>query len=90
MYTTGGLSTRVTGSPPQAQQGFAEPTLETYVQPLDSVERMSWVHTPHSTGSQRKNLAESGTPQTAQRLSRRMQLSLAHFPQHRDSAEEGS
>ena len=26
MYTTGGLSTRATESPPQAQQGFADPT----------------------------------------------------------------
>ena len=33
MYTTGGLSASVTESPPQAQQEFAEPTLELYVQP---------------------------------------------------------
>ena len=32
-----------TESPPQAQQGFAEPTLDTYVQPQDSVERLSWL-----------------------------------------------
>ena len=42
MYTTGGLSTRVTESPPQAQQGFAGPTLELmYVQTLDSAEGLS-------------------------------------------------
>ena len=35
--TAGVLSTRVTESPPQAQQGFAEPTLDTYVQHAVSV-----------------------------------------------------
>ena len=49
MYTTGGLSTRVTESPQQAQQGFAEPTLDTYVQPQDSVEGLSLAHAPHSS-----------------------------------------
>ena len=34
MYTTGGLSTGTTESPPQAQQGFAEPTLDPYVEVL--------------------------------------------------------
>ena len=59
MYTTGGLSTGVTVSPPQAQQGFAEPSLDTYVQltgsvytnwvwltltqPQDSVKKGGWV-----------------------------------------------
>ena len=87
MSTTGGLSTGVTESPPQTQQGFAEPTLATYVQPQDSVEGLSLTHTPHSTETQGKKVAESGSPQTAQGLGRRMQLSLAHFPRHRDSAE---
>ena len=32
MHTTGGLSIRATESPPQAQQGFAEPTPNNYVQ----------------------------------------------------------
>ena len=31
MYTTGELSIRTTEPPPQAQQGFAEPTLDNYV-----------------------------------------------------------
>ena len=35
--TAGVLSTRVTESLPQAQQGFAEPTLYTYVQHTGSV-----------------------------------------------------
>ena len=85
--TTGGLSIRVTESPPQAQQGFAEPTLDTYAQPQDSVEGLSLAHIPHSAETQRKKVAESGSSQTAQGLSRRMQLSLAHFSRHRDSAE---
>ena len=85
MYTSGGLSTGVTETPPQTQQGFAEPTLETYVQPRDSVEGLSRTHTPHGTETQRKKAVESGSQQTAQGLSRR---SLAYFSQHRDSAAE--
>ena len=94
MYTTGGLSARVTKSPPQAQQGFAESTLDTYVQPQDSVERLSLAHAPHSSETQREKVAESGSPHTAQGLSRRRQLSLA--PTHstgthqKNVAESGS
>ena len=64
-----------------------EPTLDTYVQPQDSVEGLSLAHTPHSAESQQKKVVESGTPQTAPGLRRRLQLSLAHFTRHRDSAE---
>ena len=94
MYTTGGLSTRVTESPPQAQQGFAEPTLDTYVQSQDSVKVLSLAHAPHSSETQRKMIAESGSSHMAQGLSRRMQLSLAlqHSTgtQQKDVAESGS
>ena len=31
MHTTGGLNTKATESPPQAQQGFVEPTPDNYV-----------------------------------------------------------
>ena len=72
MYNTGGLSTMVTESPPQAQQGFAELTLDTYVQPQDSLERLSLAHTPHSAETQQKRVTEFGSPHTAQGLSRRM------------------
>ena len=65
MYNTGGLSTRVTESPPQAQQGFAEPTLNLCT-PQYSVEGLSHARTPHSAETQRKKVAESGSPQTAQ------------------------
>ena len=88
MYTTGGLSTRVTESPPEAQQGFAELTQDTYVQPKDSVEGLSLARTPHRAETQQKKGAESGSPHTAQGLSRRRWLSLALLTQHRDSAEE--
>ena len=44
-----------TESPPQAQQGFAEPTLDTYVQPQDSVEGLI----SHST-QRRDSEEESG------------------------------
>ena len=64
-----------------------EPTLDTYVQPQDSVEGLSLTHTQHSAESQQKKVVESGTPQTAPGLRRRLQLSLAHFTRHRDSAE---
>ena len=87
--TTGGLSFRVTESPPQAQQGFAEPTLDTYAQPQDSVEGLSLAHIPHSAETQRKKVAESGSSQTAQGLSRRTESS-SHSTQRRDSAEESS
>ena len=62
----------VTESPPQAQQGFAELTLDTYVQPQDSLERLSLAHTPHSAETQQKKETEFGSPHTAQGLSRRM------------------
>ena len=89
MYNTGELSTRVTEPPPQAQQGFAEPTLEPMyiLQPQDSVEGLSDTHTPHSAETQGTKEAESGSPQTAEGPSQRTQLDLAHFSQHRDSAE---
>ena len=94
MYTTGGLSTMVTKSPPQAEQGCAEPTLDTYVQPQDSVERLSLSHTPHSAGTQRKKVAKSSSTHRAQGLSRRMLLSLAPThgtgTQQKDAAESGS
>ena len=51
--TQQGDSIRVTESPPQAQQGFAESTLDTYVQPQDSVEGLSLTHIPHSAETQR-------------------------------------
>ena len=72
MYTTGGLSIGVTESPPQVQQGFAEPTLDTYVQQQDSGNSLSLAHAPHSAETQQKKIAESGSSHTAQRLSRRM------------------
>ena len=56
----------VTESPPQAQQGFAELTLDTYVQPQDSVEGLSLIHTPHGKETQRKKVAESGSSLLAQ------------------------
>ena len=37
IYTTGELSSSVTEAPLQAQQGFVEPTQDTYVQHTDSV-----------------------------------------------------
>ena len=80
----------VTESPPQAQQGFAEPTLDTYVQRQDSVERLSLAHSPHSAETQWKKVAESGSPHTAQGLNSRLRLSLAYSTWHRDSAEEWS
>ena len=52
--TQQGDSIRVTESPPQAQQGFAESTLDTYVQPQDSVEGLSLTHIPHSSETQRR------------------------------------
>ena len=61
MYTTGGLSTRPIESPPHAQQGFAEPTLE--LMPDDSVQ------VTRSAGTQRQEIAVSGSPHTAQGLS---------------------
>ena len=80
----------MTESPPPAQQGFAEPTPDTYVQPQDSVEGLSLAHSPHSSGTQRKDVAESGSSP----ISRRMQLSLAHThskgTQQKDVAESGS
>ena len=64
MYTTGGpSSTRLTESPLQAQQGFAEPTLDTYVQLQASRESLNLAHTPYSPRTQRKKVAESGSPQ---------------------------
>ena len=94
MYTTGGLSTRETESHPQAQQVFSEPTLDTYVQPQDSVEVPSLAHTPHSSETQQKKVAESCSPHIAQGLSRKMQLSLAlaHSTgtQQKKVAESGS
>ena len=61
-----------------------------YVQPQDSVERLSHAHTPHGAETQLKKVAESGSPQTAQGPSQRTWLDLAHFSQYRDSAEERS
>ena len=81
-------------SPPQAQQGFSEPTLDIYLQPQDSVEGLSLTHTPHSSETQQKKVAESGSPHIAQGLSRKMQLSLAlaHSTgsQQKKVAESGS
>ena len=59
----------------------------TYVQPQDSVERLSHAHTSHSAETQQKKVTESGSPQTAQRPSQKTRLDLAHFSQHRDLAE---
>ena len=88
IYKTGGLSTRVTESPPQAQQGFAEPTLDLCTtsrlsrrtesrshstQRRDSAEESSWVWlSTNSTEIQPKDTARSGSLLTAQGLHRRM------------------
>ena len=69
MYTTGGLSTRMTESPPQAQQGFAEPTLELMYNLVTQNRLLSLAHTPHSSEFQREEIAETGSPHTAQGLS---------------------
>ena len=88
MYTTGGLSTGVTESPPQAQQQ-AEPTLDTYVQPQDSVEGLSLAQTPHRSETQQKKVAESGSPYSTGTQQKDIAES-GSCTQHRDSAEEGS
>ena len=80
----------MTESPPQAQQGFSEPTLELLYKHWTQPKGLSWAHSPHGTGTQGKKIAESGSQQTAQGLGRKVQLSLTNLSQHRDSAEEGS
>ena len=85
MYTTGGLSTRMTESPPQAQQGFAEPTLELMYNLVTQYRLLSLAHTPHSSESQLR---------LAPLTQRRDQLKNIAGPgfstQLRDSAEERS
>ena len=69
MNTTGGLSVRATESPPQAQQGFAEPTLELMYNLMTQYRLLSQAHAPHSSGTQREEIAESGSPNIVQGLS---------------------
>ena len=61
MYTAGGPSIRTTESPPQAQQGFAEPTLNNYCMysTQASVEELSL--TLH-TGSPQLSDSENAEP----------------------------
>ena len=69
MYTSEGLSTRTTESTAQAQQGFAEPTLDTYVQHPKLCEYY-WVWlTLAQLRDSAKKMAESISWPTAQRLS---------------------
>ena len=61
MYTTGELSIRVLESPPQAQQGFAEPPRVTmYSTKTQQMMAESGSHS-HSPGTLRKKVAESGS-----------------------------
>ena len=71
MYTTGGLGTRVTESRPQAQQGFAKSTLDTYVLYNTQAQRMA---------------TESDSLSHSPRTQRRRWLSLALDTQLSDSA----
>ena len=77
IYTTGELSTRVTESPPQTQQGFAEPPQITMYSTQAQWMTAESDSQRHSSRTQLKKIAEAGSPHTAQRLSRRRWLSLA-------------
>ena len=69
MHTTGGLSTRATESPPQAQQEFAEPILATNVQHTDSVDNDWVLLTLTWLRDSTKKVAESGSWHMAQGIS---------------------
>ena len=61
MYTTGGISKRATESPPQAQQGFAEPPQITmYSTGTQRMMADSDSHS-HSSETQQKKVAEAGS-----------------------------
>ena len=68
MYTTGELSTRATESPPQAQQGFAEPPRITMYNTKTQRMTAESDSCSHSSETQRKKVAESGSLHIAQRL----------------------
>ena len=88
IYTTGELSTRVTESPPQTQQGFSEPPQITMYSTQAQWMTAESDSQRHSSRTQQKKIAEAGSPHTAQRLSRRRWLSLALHTQLRDSVKK--
>ena len=64
MYTTGELNVETAELPPQTQQGFTEPTLDTYVHCLQTQYRETESDSSHSTPHQTHTW-----PHTAQGLS---------------------
>ena len=59
----------MTESPPEAQQGFAELTLELMYNLMTQYRLLSWAHAPHSSETQQEEIADSDSPHTAQGLS---------------------
>ena len=70
MYTTGELSTRATESPPQAQQGFAEPPRITMYSAVTQQMTAESDSCSHSSETPQKKVAEFGSLHIAQGLSK--------------------
>ena len=97
MYTTGVLSARVTESPPQAQQGFAEPPRINMYSTMAQLITAESDSQTHSSGTQQKKMAESGSPHTHGSETQQKKIAESGSPHTHDSetqlkkmAESGS
>ena len=90
MYTTGELSSRETETPPQAPQGFAEPPRMTMYSTQTQWMTVESDSQTHSSGTQQKKMAESGSPHMHGSETQRKKIAVSGSPhiRLRDSAEE--